>query len=111
MFARRVRNRSRFSWLINTPARFHAAIARSVDRNRYGFPPGGLRGPPSTSHKASRISSIDTGFLIPAGERREGQDAIADASDAHEARTARFSAVVRAGCVATSFGCSKTVPG
>jgi hypothetical protein len=66
-----------------------------VERNRHGFPPGGFRGPPSSSHKASRISSIDTGFFNPAGERMEGQDAIADASDAQDARIARFSAVVR----------------
>src|SRR5689334_7259666 len=76
--------------------RLQAAMARSAERNRQGLPPGGFRGPPSSSHSASRISSIDTGFFRPAGERIEGQDAIADASDAQDARIALFSAVVRA---------------
>lgn len=86
-------------------------MARSVERNRQGLPPGGFRGPPSSSHKDSRISSIDTGFFRPAGERMDGQDAIAEASDAQDARMARFSAVVRPVWHTTSFGCSKTVPG
>jgi hypothetical protein len=41
----------------------------------------------------------------------EGQDLIADASDAHDAKIARLSANVRAVCSTTSFGVSKTVPG
>ena len=40
---------------------------------------------------ASRISSIVTGAFSPAGARNEGQEAIADASDAQDARMARFS--------------------
>jgi hypothetical protein len=71
------------------------AAARSAERIRIGFPPGGVRGPPSSSHSASRISSIETGALSPVGERNDGQHAIADASEAHEARIARFSAIVR----------------
>ena len=38
-----------------------------------------------------------TGVFRPSGARSAGQEAIADASDAHEARIARFSASVRAG--------------
>ena len=38
---------------------------------------------------------METGAFSPAGERKDGQDAIADASEAHEARIARFSAIVR----------------
>jgi hypothetical protein len=40
-----------------------------------------------------------------------GHEVIAEASEAQEARIARFSANVRDGCVTTSLGCSKTVPG
>src|ERR1051325_2521866 len=84
-----------------------AAMARSVERNRQGLPPGGFRGPPSSSHRASRMSSIETGCFSPAGERSDGQEAMADASDAQDARMARFSAVVRPVWDTTSFGCSK----
>ena len=52
-----------------------------------------------------------TGALSPSGARSAGQDAIAEASEAQDARMARFSGSVRDGCVTTSFGCSKTVPG
>ena len=38
---------------------------------------------------------METGAFSPAGERKDGQDAIDDASEAHEARIARFSAIVR----------------
>ena len=63
-----------------------------MERRRFGLPPGGLPGPPSSSHSASRISSMVTGALSPAGALR-GQDAIADASDAHDASMARFSEI------------------
>ena len=86
------------------------AAARSADRIRNGFPPGGLGGPPSSSRRASKISSIDTGAFSPAGERKEGE-AIAEASDAHEARMARFSAMLSRGSRTRSRGCSNTVPG
>lgn len=36
-----------------------------------------------------------TGALRPSGARSDGHDAIADASEAHEARIARFSARLR----------------
>ena len=69
-----------------TPAR------RSADRRRIRSRAGGLRGPfPSSAHRASRISSMLTGAISPSGARKAGQDAMADASDAHEARIARFS--------------------
>jgi hypothetical protein len=58
-----------------------------VERKRFGFPPGGVRGPPSSSHNL-----IDGDrALRPAGARSEGQEAIAEASDAQDARIARFS--------------------
>jgi len=46
-----------------------------------------------------------------AGDGNAGHEAIAEASEAQEARIARFSASVRSGCDTTSLGCSKTVPG
>jgi hypothetical protein len=52
-----------------------------------------------------------TGSLRPEGARSAGQEAIADASDAHDARMARFSEIDSEGCARTSFGCSKIVPG
>ena len=74
-----------------------AAARRSVDRSRIGLPPGGGRGPPSRAQSASRISSMVTGAFSPTGARSEGQDAMADASEAHEARMARFSPRLRPG--------------
>ena len=66
-----------------TPAR------RSADRSRIGSPAGGLRGPfPSSAHRASRISSMLTGAISPSGARKAGHDAMADPSDAHEAKIA-----------------------
>jgi hypothetical protein len=38
------------------------------------------------------MSSMVTGAFRPSGARSAGQDAIAEASEAHEARIARFSA-------------------
>ena len=52
-----------------------------------------------------------TGAFSPSGARSAGHEAIAEASEAQEARIARFSASVRHGCATTSLGCSKTVPG
>src|SRR4029079_10919528 len=86
-------------------------ITRDVEKRRFGLPPGGLRGPPSSSHKASRMASMLTGVFSPSGARSAGQEAIAEASEAQEARIARFSPSVRSGCETTSLGCSKTVPG
>ena len=48
-----------------------------------------------------------TGVLSPSGARSAGHEAIAEASEAQEARMARFSASVRDGCATTSLGCSK----
>ena len=50
-----------------------------------------------------------TGAFSPSGARSSGHEAIAEASEAQEARIARFSASVRSGCETTSLGCSKTV--
>ena len=82
---------------ISTPY-LQAACARAVEKRRCGFPPGGFRGSPSSSHKASRMASMLTGIFSPSGARSAGQEAIADASEAQEARIARFSASVRSGC-------------
>jgi len=49
-----------------------------------------------------------TGAFSPSGARSEGQDAIAEASDAQEARIARFSERLRSGWATTSRGCSGT---
>ena len=43
--------------------------------------------------------------------RKAGQDAMADASDAHEARIARFFERLSVGSATTSRGWLKTVPG
>lgn len=45
-----------------------------------------------------------TGAFSPSGARSEGHDAIAEASDAHEARMARFSERLRVGSETTSRG-------
>ena len=49
------------------------------------------------------------GFVVVIA--RDGHDAIADASDAQDARMARFSARVSLGWETTSRGCSNVVPG
>src|ERR1700733_6636289 len=82
-------------------------MTRDVERRRFGLPPGGWRGLPSSSHRASRISSMVTGALRPAGARTQGQEAIADASDAHDARIACFSETESEGGASTSLGRSK----
>jgi hypothetical protein len=45
-----------------------------------------------------------TGILRPSGARIAGQETIAEASEAQEARIARFSASVRDGCITTVLG-------
>ncbi|MGY4382630.1 hypothetical protein ACVWZ3_010333 [Bradyrhizobium sp. i1.3.6] len=52
-----------------------------------------------------------TGALSPAGARKEGQEAIADASDAQDARMARFSETESERSASTSLGWSNAVPG
>ena len=53
-----------------------AASTRETEKRRFGLPPGGCRGPPSSSHKASRMASMLTGtfksFRSPQG--RAGGD-------------------------------------
>jgi impB/mucB/samB family C-terminal domain len=108
--------RSRTNWrpshnlVCRFKGRNQAAKARDIEKRRFGFPPGGWRGPPSRSHSASRMASMLTGAFSPWGARA-GHEAIAEASEAEEARIARFSASVSDACVTTSLGCSKTVPG
>ena len=82
----------------------HAAAARSVDFRRWVFPPGGWRGPRSRLESASRISSIDTTVLAPGAARKDGHEATAAASEAHEARMARFSARESVASANTSLG-------
>jgi hypothetical protein len=54
---------------------------------RIAFPPAGF----------PRFSSIVTGAFSPSGARSDGHNAIADASESHDARTARFSERLRVG--------------
>ena len=90
---RSIASRTWFGNLISSMASLpYAAIARETSRSRCGLPPGGSGGPPSRSRSASRISSMLTGAFNPGGDRSAGHDAIADASEAHDARMARFSA-------------------
>src|SRR5689334_12132114 len=86
----------------------HAAARRSTDRSRLGFL---RRGPSSKARSASRTSSMETGAFRPSGALSDGQDVIADASEAHDARMARFSERLRVGWETTSFGCSNALPG
>src|ERR1700749_3440499 len=100
MLLRWVRIQARFcSNIVISPdghtALLQAASRRSVERRRIGLPPGGLPGPPSSAQSASRISAMVTGAFSPSGALSDGQDAIAEASEAHDARMARFSASVR----------------
>ena len=52
-----------------------------------------------------------TGAFNPAGALSEGHDAIAEASEAQEARIALFSERLSEAWATTSLGCSNTVPG
>src|SRR5579872_1196801 len=73
------------------PATLHAAAgARSTDLSRAGLPPGGVRGKWSRLESASRMSSIETGVL-PGIARNIGFEVTTAASEAQEARIARFS--------------------
>ena len=69
-----------------------ASEVRSLDLSRTDLPPGGFRGEWSRLDSASRISSIETARLAPGMARKDGHDVTAAASDAQEARMARFSA-------------------
>jgi hypothetical protein len=76
-----------------------------------GLPPGGFRGP--VVQRAKRLQNLIDGdrrlqsLAPPAG----GYDAIADASEAHEARMAQLFGRLGPGFEATSRGRSKAVPG
>lgn len=52
-----------------------------------------------------------TGALSPSGGLNDGNDAIAVASNAYEARMARFPENLRPGCETTSGGCSNATAG
>jgi hypothetical protein len=82
-----------------------AAIAvRSVDLSLAGLPPGGVRGEWSKLERASRISSIDTTLFALGIARRLGQEVTAAASEAQDARIARFSALDSVASARTSRG-------
>src|SRR3954451_23992445 len=83
----------------------YAAIGTlDIDLNRDGLPPGGPFGPWSSADKASRTSSIVTIRLEPGSSRNAGLEATAAASEAHDARMARFSAVESVLSATTSRG-------
>src|SRR4029079_11285063 len=69
-----------------------ASEVRSVDFRRAGLPPGGFRGEWSRLDSASRISSMEMVRFTPGMARSDGHDVTAAASDAQDARIARFSA-------------------
>src|SRR5438270_6309442 len=106
---RRARGNSRIEAAVVGPS--HAANARSVERRRFGLPPGGFRGPPSSASSASNISSMVTGAFSPVGALNDGQEAIAEASEAQDARIALFSDRLSEALATTSLGCVNTVPG
>lgn len=54
---------------------------------------------------------MKTGSFSPSGARSDEHDAIADASEAQDARMARFSARLKRASDTTSRGCSNAVPG
>ena len=59
--------------------------------------------PRSFVQTSTRMFAV-TGALRPAGARNAGHEAIADASDAQDARMARFSETDSEASVRTSFG-------
>lgn len=75
-----------------------------------GRPPA-RRAALSREHRASRMSSTGIGREQPGGLRKAGAASIAHASDAHEARIARFSLRVRSGSLTTSRGCENAPAG
>ena len=80
-----------------------AAIAiRSVDFSLAGLPPGGVRG--DRLESASKISSIDTTLLASDIARRLWHEVTAAASEAQEARIARFSCGARSNSSLKSRG-------
>jgi hypothetical protein len=90
---------------LHRPATCQAASeVRAVDFSRTGLPPGGFLGEGSRLDSASRISSMDTVRLAPGMARKAGHDVTAAASDAHDARTALFSARDSAASASTSRG-------
>jgi hypothetical protein len=65
----------------------------------------------SSARSASITSSNRTGLLLPGARRKLGAASIAHASEAHDARIARFSFRVRLGSLTTCDGCSKACAG
>src|SRR6266403_1850068 len=83
----------------------YAAIAiLDVDLNRVGLPPGGPFGAGSSADSASRTSSMVTIRFEPGSSRNAGLDATAAASEAQDARMARFSPMESVVSATTSRG-------
>jgi hypothetical protein len=83
----------------------YAAIATlDVDRIRTGLPPGGPLGVLSSAESASKISSMGTIRFEPESSRNAGLEATAAASDAQDARMARFSPIESVVSATTSRG-------
>ena len=77
---------------------------RAADFVRAGLPPGGSLGPESSADNASSTSSIVTIWRDPGNSLSAGFDVTAAASDAHDARIARFSPVDIVSSARTSRG-------
>jgi hypothetical protein len=86
---------------------FYAAmLTRAADFVRAGLPPGGSLGPGSSADSASSTSSIVTMWRDPGSSLSAGFDITAAASDAQDARIARFSPVDIVWSAKTSRGWS-----
>ena len=105
------RRRSRFPSIMITPSGFrqpwHVRWIATDKVCRPGDSEGRrpVRTKPRGSRRSIRASSVRQASAAM------GRTLLHDASDAQDARIARFSAVVRAVWHTTSFGCSKAVPG
>jgi len=99
-------HRARGGWIsrLGRAARHRAAdeLLSRISSNNFSQP--GLRSNASSLAKHSRTSSRRTGSSVPNSHRRWGWSSTADASDAHEARIARFSALSSNGSFRTSQG-------
>src|SRR6478736_7078958 len=95
MLLRCVRRRANLSSIIVmillTIAGYAATPTRAADFIRAGLPPGGPLGWWSSADSASSTSSMVTRRREPGNPLSAGFDTTAAASDAHEARIARFS--------------------
>ena len=106
---------SRGVGILNSTARFRnpagyalgAAGTSKVRRRTSRF----VRSCMSSARSASSIPSTATARQAPGAHRRVGAASTAQASEAQEARTARFSLIVRSGSWTTSRGCAYACAG